>query len=86
MRASMALTDRFMRSIQARIDQAADRTASTIKAQVHDDLMAEMRELARMLRQQGDAADELAETFGRTLARLSVELDRVSAALDRQGG
>lgn len=86
----MRLVDRFSRVLQGRIDAAADavtvRVTADVSARVHEQLVAEMRELARMLRQQGDAADELAETFGRTLARLSVELDRLSAALDHRGG
>ena len=47
---------------------------------------AEMRELARMLRQQGDAADEMAETFGRTLARLSVAVENLHARLEALDG
>ncbi len=46
-------------------------------------LRAELVEVQRMLRQQGDAADEVAETLGRTLVRLSSEIEALSAAIDR---
>jgi hypothetical protein len=48
---------------------------------LHDDLRAEMVEVARMLRMQGDADDELAETLGRTLTRLSAEVEGLSTAV-----
>jgi len=38
-------------------------------------------ELTRMLRMQGDAADQVAEVLGRTLASLSMEVGTLSAAL-----
>jgi hypothetical protein len=46
-------------------------------------LRAELTEVQRMLRQQGDAADEVAETLGRTLVRLSAEVEALAMAVDR---
>jgi hypothetical protein len=36
-----------------------------------------------MLRQQGDASDEVAEILGRTLARLGAEVEALSQAVER---
>ena len=44
-------------------------------------LRVEVVELTRMLRQQGDAADEVAEALGRTLARLSAEIESLATAV-----
>lgn len=44
---------------------------------------AENTELVRMLRQQGDASDEVAEVLGRTLARLGAEVEALSEAVER---
>ena len=40
-------------------------------------------ELTRMLRQQGDASDEVAEILGRTLTRLGAEVEALSEAVER---
>ena len=60
-------------------DESSERVAIRLESAVH----AEMEELARMLRQQGDAANELAETFGRSLLRLSQAVEDLQARLDR---
>ncbi len=44
-------------------------------------LRADLVEITRMLRMQGDAADQVAEVLGRTIARLSAEVDQLSEAL-----
>lgn len=45
-------------------------------------LRSDIAELTRMIRMQGDAADEVAEVMGRTLARLSAEVDALSLAIE----
>lgn len=60
-------------------DESSERVADRLESAVHK----EMEELARMLRQQGDAANELAETFGRSLIRLSKAVEDLQARLDR---
>ena len=47
--------------------------------------LRDMVELTRMLRMQGDASDQVAEVMGRTLARLSAEVEALAGALDRSG-
>lgn len=42
-------------------------------------------EMTRMLRMQGDASDQVAEVMGRTLTRLSAEVEALAGALDRSG-
>jgi hypothetical protein len=44
---------------------------------LHSDIV----ELTRMLLMQGDAADQFAETLGRTLTRLSSEVETLSGAV-----
>lgn len=62
------------------------RVTADVTAQVSRDLVgalrAEMVEVARMLRQQGDASDEVAEVLGRTLVRLSAEIDELGEHLE----
>ena len=59
-------------------------------ASLHDEvaeLGSAIVELTRMLRMQGDAADEVAEMLGRAFTRLSAELETLSSAvqaLDRR--
>jgi hypothetical protein len=48
-------------------------------------LRRDMVEMTRMLRMQGDASDQVAEVMGRTLARLSAEVEALAGALDRSG-
>jgi len=51
---------------------------------VHDEtasLRADIVELTRMLRMQGDAADQVAEVMGRTFTRLSAEVASLSEAV-----
>ncbi len=60
-------------------DESTERVAGRLESAIHN----EMEELARMLRQQGDATHELAETFGRSLIRLSKAVEDLQARLDR---
>jgi hypothetical protein len=75
------------RGVTARINvwarSIANDSSEQVSARVERSVQDEMRDLARMLRQQGDAADELAEVFGRTLLRLSETVDELRARLDR---
>jgi hypothetical protein len=48
-----------------------------------DAIRKDLVEIQRMIRQQGDAADQVAEILGRTLARLSVEVADLSETLAR---
>ena len=79
---SRRVTGRFDAWGQRLIAEMSDRLETTVAESVR----SEMRELARMLRQQGDAADEMAETFGRTLARLSVAVENLHARLEALDG
>jgi hypothetical protein len=79
---SRRVTGRFDAWGQRLIAEMSDRLEATVAESVR----SEMRELARMLRQQGDAADEMAETFGRTLARLSVAVENLHARLEALDG
>jgi chromosome segregation ATPase len=45
-------------------------------------LRSDLVELNRVLRMQGDAADQVAEVLGRTLTRLSAEVEVLSGALE----
>jgi hypothetical protein len=54
-----------------------------IRQEIRTTLHHELGEVQRMLRQQGDASDEVAEILGRTLARLGAEVETLSGALDR---
>jgi DNA repair exonuclease SbcCD ATPase subunit len=52
---------------------------------VHDEsanMRRDIAELTRMIRMQGDAQDEVAEVMGRTLTRLSAEVEALGLALD----
>jgi hypothetical protein len=64
-------------------DESSERVSAQVSANLERAIRDEMRELARMLSQQGDAAEELAETFGRTLIRLSSAVEDLQARLDR---
>lgn len=69
-----------MRSVRERalgslIRQVATDSVSEVKASI--------AEIERILGYQGDAADEVAETTGRTLTRLSSELSALTAELAR---
>jgi len=67
-----------VRTEEARFAESiAERAAHDVTAAVR----AEFVELHRILRQQGDAADEIAETLGRTIARLSAEVEALTEAL-----
>ena len=57
---------------------------SSLTGALRDDvasLQSDVVELTRMLRMQADAADQVAEALGRTLIRLSVEVEDLNAAL-----
>lgn len=76
--ASARVTEQVTTAVTAQVtEQVATRVTEQITALVR----AEMVELARMLRQQGDADDEAVETFGRALVRLSAEIDALRARL-----
>jgi hypothetical protein len=77
------LTSRFDAWGRRLADESSERVAAQVSAAVERTVRDEMRELARMLSQQGDAAEELAETFGRILLRLSSSVDELQARLDR---
>jgi hypothetical protein len=47
---------------------------------LRDDVRRDIVELTRMLRMQGDAADQVAEALGRTITRLSEELEALGQA------
>ena len=48
-------------------------------------LRSDMVELTRVLRMQGDASDQVAEVLGRTLTRLSAEVELLAGALESAG-
>lgn len=76
---------------RARLRQTRDRvfapsvqhTVAGTAAEVNRSLLPELAELRRILGDQGDAADEVAEALGRTLARLSAELTDLGAEVVR---
>jgi hypothetical protein len=76
-----------MRPVSQRLRAVVSEVVTPLFAEMRDEtsrtLRAELVEVQRMLRQQGDAADEVAETLGRTLVRLSSEIEALSAAIDR---
>ncbi len=48
-------------------------------------LRSDLVELNRVLRMQGDAADQVAEVLGRALTRLSAEVEILTGALEGSG-
>jgi predicted RecB family endonuclease len=70
-----ALLSEAVAPVLTEICELRDRTAETLRV--------EFTEIHRMLRQQGDASDEVAEILGRTLARLGAEVEALSEAVDR---
>jgi hypothetical protein len=74
-----AVTEAQHADLQAKILAAPDAVESAVRSAFR----AESVELARMLRQQGDASDEVAETLGRTLARLGAEVEALAPAVER---
>ena len=64
-----------------------ERALGSLIRQVAADSVAEIRgsiaEIERVLGDQGDAADEVAETIGRSLTRLSAEITALTAEMDR---
>jgi len=73
-------------SVDAEVASLRDTTAETgsLTGALRDDvasLQSDIVELTRMLRMQADAADQVAEALGRTLIRLSVEVEDLNAAL-----
>jgi ubiquinone biosynthesis protein UbiJ len=65
------------------VDDSSEKVGTQVTAAVERTVREELQELSRMIGQQGDAADELAETFGRTLTRLSEAVDELQSRLDR---
>jgi hypothetical protein len=65
--------------IKGMVDESTELVGARLQESMHDD----MNQFARMLRQQGDADNELAETFGRSLIRLSEAVEELRARLDR---
>jgi chromosome segregation ATPase len=72
-RAARAATESEMASLRADVNNLASEVEG-----VRSDLV----ELNRVLRMQGDAADQVAEVLGRTLTRLSAEVEVLSGALE----
>ena len=73
-------------SVDAEVASLRDGTAETssLTGALRDDvaaLQSDIVELTRMLRMQADAADQVAEALGRTLIRLSVEVEDLNVAL-----
>lgn len=77
----------FGGALRAPVRQAVKTVSSDVTTALEGSLSevvrSEMRELARMLRQQGDADDELAETLGRELVRLSAEVEALAEVVGR---
>ena len=69
----------------ARFDRMSAQLSAELTALL-DPIRQELVEVERMLRQQGDAADQVAEALGRTLVRLSAEVEDLSEALVRAEG
>ncbi len=63
--------------LPARIAESATRVTEDMTEVVR----AELVEVARMLRMQGDAADQVAEVLGRTMVRLSAEVNALADAV-----
>lgn len=58
------------------------RAVQDASASLRDELRSDVVEMTRMLRMQGDAQDQVAEALGRTIARLSAELDLLAESID----
>lgn len=83
---SSQTTEEVSRIVTEKVSaEVTTKVSAEVTARVTQDLLgalrAEMVEVARMLRQQGDAADEVAEALGRTLVRLSAEVEELSEAV-----
>jgi hypothetical protein len=74
-----AVTEAQHADLRRQITELGEHTVEAILTGVR----AENVELTRMLRQQGDASDEVAEILGRTLARLGAEVEALSQAVER---
>jgi hypothetical protein len=72
-----ALKQRF-RSVLARL---VEPMTDAIRAETIAAMRSELAEIYRILNQQSDAADEVAEALGRTITRLSAEVARLTDAL-----
>ena len=74
-------------SLGSTLRSVRERALGTLIRQVAAESVAEVRanidEIERILANQGDAADEVAETIGRTLTRLSSELTALTAEVAR---
>lgn len=67
------------RALGALIRQVAADTAERSVAEIN----ARISETQRIIADQGDAADEVAETIGRTLTRLSAEVTALASEVER---
>ncbi|MBO0693062.1 MAG: hypothetical protein J2P58_09210 [Acidimicrobiaceae bacterium] len=77
-----AVTEAQHADLRRQVGEAEDRIRGEVAA-ILPGVRAENAEVVRMLRQQGDASDEVAEILGRTLARLGAEVDALSQAVER---
>ena len=70
-------------SLRAKLRATRDRlvvpVATATAERMVQPVLAETAQLHRILGDQGDAADEVAETLGRTLTRLSAEVTSLTA-------
>ena len=67
---------------EARAARAAtEAEMATVRTDV-EGLRSDIVELTRMLRMQGDASDQVAEVLGRTLTRLSAEVETLAGMLE----
>lgn len=79
---SSQTTDEVSRIVTEKVSaEVSAQVTARVTQDLRGALRAEMVEVARMLRQQGDAADEVAEALGRTLVRLSAEVEELSEAV-----
>jgi hypothetical protein len=72
---------RLRQRLRAGLDVYFAPQFARMSAEITAYLRTELAEMHRMLRQQSDAADQVAETLGRTLTRLSAEVADLSEAL-----
>jgi hypothetical protein len=75
----MGVKQRITSWVRGMVDESTEHVGDRLQASMHEDV----NQLARMLSQQGDAANEVAETFGRNLIRLSEAIEDLRARLDR---
>ena len=73
-------------SLRSKLKAARDRVVVPVARETADravqPVLAETAQLLRVLGDQGDAADEVAETLGRTMTRLSAEITSLATVID----